>query len=745
VTTTVELAIDGMTCASCVGRVEKRLNAIDGVSATVNLATERATVRSERVIDEAVLVERVRQAGYDASVVVPNETDADGGRDRVAAARLIVAIVAAAPVVAVAMIPVLQFPGWAWATFVVASFVVFWCGWPFHRATVANLRHGAVTMDTLISLGTIAAYLWSVWALVGSSGTLYFEVACTVTALLLLGRWIERRSRARAGAAVRTLLQLGATHVAVLRPAVQRIRIEALRVDDVFLVHPGEKVATDGIVVEGEAAVDAGMITGESMPVEVRVGDAVTGGTIAHGGRLVVRATRVGSDTRLAQIARLVEDAQTRKTSAQRLADRISAVFVPIVIALSVLTLGCWLLLTGDAGAAFTAAVAVLIIACPCALGLATPVAVLAGTGRGAQLGILITGGDALEAARGIDTIVFDKTGTLTTGRMSVTRVDVASDAGEPEPFALAAAVEAASEHPIARAIVDAAPGEPHPVRHFRALPGFGVRGVVGGRDVVVSRPVRPHRGGLAAEHPAASATDVDGSAGAEVRVLPVALEVAVQRAADAEQIAVLVTVDGIPVAVIALEDAVRPTAAAAVAGFVARGIHPMLVTGDGEFVARAVARRLGIDDVIAAAGPDEKAAAVRAMQRSGQRVAVLGDGVNDAPALAAADLGIAIGGGADAAAHAADIALARDDPAMALDALALARRTTGVIRGNLFWAFAYNAAAIPLAALGLLNPMIAGAAMAFSSVFVVLNSLRLRGFRGRSVGHEPVASRREA
>ncbi|MET3466959.1 MULTISPECIES: heavy metal translocating P-type ATPase [Microbacterium] len=731
------LDIEGMTCASCVARVEKRLQRLDGVHATVNLATESARVEHPAAVSVDDLVEAVGQAGYTARVRSspaqhPAEHhDAPGHQHDVEdmpgqttlRTRLIWGIVLAAPVVALGMVPAWQFPGWQWVSLVLTAPVVFWAGWPFHRATFANARHGALTMDTLVTLGTFAAFAWSLWAvLFGSAGRIgirhdvvlfgpvhdptslvYFEVAAAVTVLILLGRYIEQRSRRRAGAALRALLELGAADVEL--PDGRRVGIDALHAGDEFIVRPGEKVATDGIVVDGAAAVDESMLTGESVPVDVGPGSEVTGGTIASGGRLRVRATSVGDETRLAHLARLVDEAQSGKSRVQRLADRVSAVFVPVVIVVAVLTLLGWVIAGAPVAAGFTAAVAVLIIACPCALGLATPIAVLVGTGRGAELGILITGPEALEAAERIDVVLMDKTGTLTEGRMSVASVVTAAGADRDDALRAAGAVESASEHPIARAIVAAA-GTVPPVTEFTGVAGGGVSGVVEGREVTAGSVafVTQRLGELSSE-----------------------LDEAARDAAASGASVVAVGWDGAVRAVIAVSDRVRDDAREAVARLHRTGASVVLVTGDNAGAAGAVARELGIDDVVADVRPEGKLEEVRRRQAAGKRVAMVGDGVNDAAALAAADLGIAMGGGTDAAKHASDITLTAGSPRAVAEAIELSRRTLGIIRGNLFWAFAYNVAAVPLAVAGLLNPMVAAAAMAFSSVFVVLNSLRLR------------------
>jgi P-type Cu+ transporter len=696
----VDLDITGMTCASCASRIERKLNKLDGVTASVNYATERAHVSAPEEVSTDALIETVRQAGYDASLPAAEPTSEPVVRP----VRLLVAAVVSVPVVAFAMSPGLRPPGWEWWSLVLSAVAVGYAGWPFHRATLVNLRHGATTMDTLVSLGTLAAWTWSAVAVLRGQGHLYAESAAVVTTFLLAGRYAEARSKRRAGEAIRSLLELGAKQVAVLRDGHEElIGAELLRVGDRFVVRPGEKVATDGVVEEGSSAVDASMLTGEPTPVDVGPGDAVVGATINASGRLVVRAARVGADTQLAQLARLVEQAQQGKAPVQRLADRISAVFVPVVLAIALLTLAGWLLAGGSATDAFTAAVAVLIIACPCALGLATPTALMVGTGRGAQLGIVIRGPQVLESTRAIDTLVLDKTGTVTTGRMSVVSV-VACDSPD-EVLRLAGAVEAASEHPIARAITTHAAllGPLPPVTDFVGLAGEGARGRVEGRDIVVGRP------SLFADLP----DDV-------------------RRALDAVPggTPVVVGWDGRAHGVVTVADTVKPGSAEAVRRFHALGLDTVLLTGDTEDAARAVAAEVGIETVIAGVLPADKVAAVARLQAEGRVVAMAGDGVNDAAALAAADLGLSMGTGTDVAIAAADLTLVGGDLRVAADAIRLARRTLATIRGNLFWAFAYNVAAIPLAAAGLLDPMIAGAAMAASSLFVVGNSLRLRRFR---------------
>ncbi|MFD6261599.1 heavy metal translocating P-type ATPase [Micromonospora chalcea] len=733
----IELAIGGMTCASCAARIEKKLNRMDGVEATVNYATEKATVRYADDIAPADLIATVEKTGYTAVVPPsPEQAAAAAGEPvdelRTARTRLWVSAVLTVPVIVLAMVPAWQFDYWQWASLTLAAPVVVWGGLPFHRAALVNLRHGAATMDTLVSLGTLAAFGWSLWALFlgdagmpgmkhpfslditrgDGAGNIYLEAAAGVTVFILAGRYFEARSKRTAGSALRALLELGAKDVAVLRGGQEvRVPVDRLAVGDRFVVRPGEKVATDGVVEEGTSAVDASMLTGESVPVEVGPGDTVTGATVNAGGRLVVRATRVGGDTQLAQMARLVEQAQTGKAAVQRLADRISGVFVPIVIALAAGTLGWWLGTGSGTTAAFTAAVAVLIIACPCALGLATPTALLVGTGRGAQLGVLIKGPEMLESTRRVDTVVLDKTGTVTTGRMALAEVLPADGEDAAELLRVAGALEAASEHPIARAVAEGAAeaGPLPPVGEFANAEGLGVTGTVEGRTVVVGRARLLRERGLDVPEEVARA-----ATGAEA----------------AGRTAILAGWDGRARGVLAVADAVKPTSRTAVARLRELGLTPVLLTGDNATVARAVAEEVGIDEVIAEVLPAEKVAVIERLQGEGRVVAMVGDGVNDAAALARADLGLAMGTGTDAAIEAADLTLVRGDLTAAVDAIRLSRRTLAIIKGNLFWAFAYNVAALPLAAAGLLNPMLAGAAMAFSSVFVVGNSLRLRRFR---------------
>jgi len=743
-----------MTCASCANRIERKLNKLDGVSASVNYATEKARVMAPEGYDPQQLVTTVEQAGYTAALPAPptasaGSEDAEESEDpelRSLRRRVIGAALLTIPVIVLSMVPVLQFTNWQWLVLTLASPVVVWAAWPFHRAAAINLRHGATTMDTLISVGVTAAYLWSLYALfLGTAGmpgmthefsltigrtdgsaNIYLEVAAGVTMFILLGRYLEKRSKRQAGAALRALLDMGAKDVAVLKGGAEvRVPVSELAEGDLFVVRPGEKIATDGVVEQGSSAVDASMLTGESVPVEVGEGDAVTGATVNAGGRLVVRATRVGADTQLARMAQMVEDAQSGKAEIQRLADRVSGIFVPIVFVIAIVVLAAWLLTGNGAEAAFTAAVAVLIIACPCALGLATPTALLVGTGRGAQMGILLKGPEVLESTRGVDTVLLDKTGTVTTGRMTLTEAVAAPDTDPAELLRRAGAVENASEHPIAQAIAQGAAaqgaagadGTLPEVTDFENLAGRGVRGTVEGVEVLVGRE-----------------NLLDGAA------MPAELAAAKASAEARGETAVVVVWGGDARGVLVVADTVKPTSAEAITQLKGLGLTPVLLTGDNRAVAEHIAAEVGIGEVIAEVMPEDKIAEVTRLQEQGRIVAMVGDGLNDAPALAQADLGLAMGTGTDVAIEAGDITLVRGDLRSAADAIRLSRRTLSTIKGNLIWAFAYNVAAIPLAALGLLNPMLAGAAMAFSSVFVVGNSLRLRSFRSRAL-ENPQAS----
>ena len=731
----LELPIKGMTCASCASRIERRLNKLDGVSATVNYATEKASVAYDAgAVGPEQLVAAVEAAGYSAALPdaeTAGEPAPVGDETRPLRLRLTGSALLSLPVLLLSMIPALQFNHWQWLALELATPVILWAAWPFHRAAWLNLKHGTATMDTLVSLGVLAAWLWSLYALFlgnagsdgmrmhftllpkvgGGSNEIYLETAAVVTTFILTGRYFETRAKRRAGAALQALLELGAKDVSLLDPSgtEQRVPAEQLQVGDRFVVRPGEKVATDGIVEEGRSALDMSMLSGESIPVEVGPGSEVAGATVNAGGRLIVCATKVGADTALAQIARLVENAQTGKAPVQRVADRIAGVFVPVVIGLAVATLGFWLVNGAGATFAFTAAVAVLIIACPCALGLATPTALMVGTGRGAQLGLLIKGPQVLESTRRVDTVVLDKTGTVTTGTMSLVDVVTADGVDAGEALQLIGSLEHASEHPIARAIAAAANHRPlAAVDSFRSRDGLGVEGIVAGHAVIAGRPALLQEWALE---------------------LPAGLSAALERAQEKGQTAIAAAWDGRVRAILVVADTVKPGSAAAVTELKRLGLRPVLLTGDNAHTASAVAAEVGIDEVIAEVLPADKASVVRRLQEEGHVVAMVGDGVNDAPALAQADLGLAIGTGTDVAIEASDLTLVSGNLHAAADAIRLARRTLRTIKGNLFWAFAYNIAALPLAASGYLNPLIAGAAMASSSVFVVSNSLRLRRF----------------
>ncbi|MFI1360496.1 heavy metal translocating P-type ATPase [Streptomyces sp. NPDC020898] len=743
----VELSIGGMTCASCSARIEKKLNRMDGVTATVNYATEKAKISYADGVGVGVadLIATVEKAGYTAKEPPPPTPPAgDEGAARAAGPavdgellslrqRLLGSLALSVPVVLMAMVPALQFDNWQWLSLTLGAPVVVWGAFPFHKAAWTNLRHGAATMDTLVSIGTLAALGWSLWALFfgdagmpgmrhgfeftisrsDGSSSIYLEAAAGVTTFILAGRYLEARAKRKSGAALRALMELGAKDVAVLRGGQEvHIPVAQLAAGDRFVVRPGEKIATDGTVVEGASAVDASMLTGESVPVDVSAGDAVTGATVNAGGRLVVEATRIGTDTQLARMARLVEDAQNGKAEVQRLADRISGIFVPVVILIAVATFGAWLGATGDTAAAFTATIAVLIIACPCALGLATPTALMVGTGRGAQLGILIKGPEVLESTRRVDTIVLDKTGTVTTGRMQLQDVYVASGVDKDELLRLAGSLEHASEHPIAQAIAAGAAervGSLPVPENFQNIAGLGVQGVIDGHAVLVGRQKLLTEWAIELPRELAEA----------------------KAAAEAEgRTAVTVAWDGEARGILTVADAIKETSAEAVAELRRLGLTPVLLTGDNQPVAESVAKAVGIDEVIAEVLPQDKVDVIKRLQAEGRTVAMVGDGVNDAAALATADLGLAMGTGTDAAIEAGDLTLVRGDLRVAADAIRLSRTTLATIKGNLFWAFGYNIAALPLAALGMLNPMIAGGAMAFSSVFVVTNSLRLRTFR---------------
>lgn len=736
-TTAVDLDIGGMTCASCATRIERKLNRIEGVTATVNYATEKARVESEGV-DAETLIAAVEAAGYTAALPAPPVTDdaaADTADPELAALRqrLIVSLILAVPVAAMSMIPALQFTNWQWLALTLAAPVATWGAWPFHRAAAVNARHGAATMDTLISVGVLAALGWSLYALffgmagmpgmhmtfslfgAPESGTseIYLEIAAAVTVFILAGRYIEARAKRASGAALRALLEVGAKQATLHRDGAEtRVSVTSLVPGDRVVVRPGEKVPSDGLVVEGASAIDASMLTGEAIPVEVTAGSRVVGATLNVGGRLLVEITRVGADTELARLARLVEEAQTGKAQVQRLADRVSGIFVPVVIGLALVALAGWLVAGAAPEVAFSAAVATLIIACPCALGLATPTALMVGTGRGSQLGIVIRGPQVLEQTRRIDTVVLDKTGTVTSGRMTMTDVHPSAGVDRAEVLRFAAAAEDGSEHPVARAIVTAAPAGFPAAEEFAAHAGLGVQAVVEGRLVLAGKVdwMREHWSIATPSDLLAAAALTEASGGT----------------------AIAVAWDGAVRGLVHVADTIKPSSAEAIARLRRLGLSPVLLTGDNEGAAHAVAAQAGIDEVHAGVSPAGKLAVIQRLQAQGRVVAMVGDGVNDSAALAAADLGVAMGSGTDAAIAASDITIVSGDLLVVPDAIRLARATLGTIKGNLFWAFAYNVAAIPVAMLGLLNPLLAGAAMALSSVFVVANSLRLRRFAER-------------
>ncbi len=699
-----DLAVDGMSCAACASRIQQQLTELEGVSdANVNFATGRATVTHGPTVADDVLRSAIEGLGYGVIDQADSES-AEANRQQELWRRFIVAVALTLPAMLISMIPPLRFDGWQWVVAALSTPVIFWSGWLFHRAAILNLRHRATTMDTLVSMGSTSAWLWSAIVLVFDidGGHIYFETGAVIVTLILLGKYFELRAKRRSGDAIRALADLGARTARLESGA--EIPLDELEVGMRFIVRPGEKLATDGRVVDGNSAIDMSMVTGEPVPVEVAIGDEVIGATINSNGSLVVEATKVGADTALAQIIRLVDQAQGSRADVQRLADRVASVFVPVAIAVSLLTLVSWFALGGDANEAFTAAVAVLIIACPCALGLATPLGIMVGTGRGAQLGVIIKGGEVLEDTRAVDVVVVDKTGTVTEGRMELATV-IAPGGDESTLLQLAASIEARSEHPIAAAI-SAASAEHRPVTQFENRPGYGVVGIVDDVEVRVGRRLLFDR-------------------------VPAEVEAEAERAEAAGSTAVLVGRSGVAEAVLVIDDRIKDTSAEAVAALHDQGLQVNLLTGDNARTAATVGAAIGADAVIAEVFPEDKAAEIRRLQADGQRVAMVGDGINDAPALAQADLGIAIGTGTDIAIEASDLTVVSGDLRAVADAIALARRTLATIKGNLFWAFAYNAAAIPLAAFGVLNPMIAAAAMGLSSLFVVSNSLRLRRFAG--------------